>query len=395
SITDLETLRDLIVKNPGSAPDIIRFQALVALGDGYDKKGEQQKALETWRNVVELAPNTPWAEQAEKKLKSSAVRREDSKDRQKKLLNRLGATSPVIKELSGKLEKDPDNPRVLYDLAMAIGVEAEKGYDARIYEDTTFRTNIAIEMVNLLDRASKLAPDDQNIRLACGMTSVTMPFFVNRLDKGMDDLKKVIDSSAPDSLKAEAHYWLGYAYSKKATTEWIEVISKYPDSREAAMSFEEMTPQVRHFDRASHSGPVVAIDFILGFRDELAPQTAVWIVDGRGKFIRTLYVSGFSGFIREKQVNLPEWAKSSGYSDADAVTGASIDTGHHLYVWDLTDSSGKKVGSGTYTVQVEACYWPSMNYQATSIPVTIGKKEYSRTVEEGNIIPYLGVVYYP
>ncbi|MCE5250100.1 hypothetical protein LLG96_07750, partial [bacterium] len=52
SITDLETLRDMIVKNPGSAPDIIRFSALVALGDGYDKKGEQQKALETWRNVV-------------------------------------------------------------------------------------------------------------------------------------------------------------------------------------------------------------------------------------------------------------------------------------------------------------------------------------------------------
>lgn len=391
SIVDLETLEEIAGKAPGQVPDALRFPALDALGDGYQKQGKQEKAEEAWKRIVTLAPNTPWAEQAGKKLKNA----ETPSVFQSKALDKLAETVPAIRELKAKLDKDPNNPRLLCDLAKAVGTEAEKGYDRRIHDDTNFRTNLAVDVVNLLSRASKAAPEDQSIRLASGRMSVMMPFFVNRLAQGMSDLETVARSNAPDSLKAEALFWLGYAYQKKATTQWIQVIKQYPNSPAASISFEQMIPPMKHFDRSRHTGPVVVVDFLLGFRDELEPQTAVWVDDGTGAFVRTLYVSGFSGNAREKQVNLPEWAQASKFSDADAVTGASINIGHHLYAWDLTDASGKKVAPGTYTVHVEVCYWPSMEYQETSAKVVIGKKEYSGKVEEGKFIPYLGVEYYP
>jgi hypothetical protein len=121
----------------------------------------------------------------------------------------------------------------------------------------------------------------------------------------------------------------------------------------------------------------------------------VWIEKKSGKFIKTIYVSGFSGYAKEKQVNLPMWTNSSKFADVDGVTSASIDLGHHIYVWDLKDTSGKKVKSGEYIVKVETAYWPSMQYQRVEAPIRIGKKERRVVVEEGNLIPYLEVKYIP
>lgn len=111
---------------------------------------------------------------------------------------------------------------------------------------------------------------------------------------------------------------------------------------------------------AEHSGNATVIDFILGFGDELAPQTAVWIEDAQGTYVKTVYVSGFSGYVKEVQVTLPKWAKSSEFQGVDAVTSVSIDCGGHQYVWDMTDWSGKPVKPGSYTVCIEISFRPSM-----------------------------------
>ena len=134
---------------------------------------------------------------------------------------------------------------------------------------------------------------------------------------------------------------------------------------------------------------------MLGFRDELAPQTAVWIEDEEGNFVKTVYVSGFSGYAREKQINLGTWSKSSEFIDTDGVTGASIDLGHHLYVWDMKDFSGKKVKQGEYKINVETFYWPSMKYQIVSAKLRLGKEESSKIMKEGDFIPYLEIKYIP
>ena len=113
------------------------------------------------------------------------------------------------------------------------------------------------------------------------------------------------------------------------------------------------------------------------------------------EFVKTVYVSGFSGFAKEQQINLPVWSSTSGFVDVDGVTGASIDLGHHIYVWDLKNHLGEQVEPGDYVVKVETSYWPSMKYQMVEAPVTIGGQESKIEVEEGNFIPYLGVKYIP
>ena len=79
----------------------------------------------------------------------------------------------------------------------------------------------------------------------------------------------------------------------------------------------------------------------------------------------------------------------------DAVTRASINLGHHIYVWDLNDASGNRVKPGEYIIKVEVAYWPSMEYQLVSAALKLGKNQERAVTEEGNLIPYLEVKYYP
>jgi hypothetical protein len=161
------------------------------------------------------------------------------------------------------------------------------------------------------------------------------------------------------------------------------------------MVYRDTRPKINTFDPSEHEKPVVAIDFLLGFRDELPPQTAVWIEDGDGTCIKTIYVSGFSGFAKDKQINLPVWSAVSMFKDIDAVTSASIDVGRHIYTWDLKDSRGRDVKEGAYTVKVEVSHWPSMKYQLAETVIEVGKKKSHAAIEEGDFIPRLEVTYLP
>jgi hypothetical protein len=45
-------------------------------------------------------------------------------------------------------------------------------------------------------------------------------------------------------------------------------------------------------------------------------------------------------------------------------------------------------------VKIEVAYWPSMEYQMVSVPLTIGSDSKKSVKEEGNLIPYAEVKYY-
>jgi len=299
------------------------------------------------------------------------------------------------KVLKEAIKIDRSNVEAYKWLALSLRELTAKGYDEKIYENTRYRRNLVKEGYRALDKAIKLAPEDGDLRLMRGIAGVKVPFFARRLNQAMDDLNWVLKSDVPDSTKAEALYWLGKAYEKKAMSYWIKVVRKDPNSEASKEIFDRMRPAVKRFDLSQYQPPFLAIDFILGFQDELAPQTAVWIEDREGNFVKTIYVSGFSGHIKEKEVRLREWANSSKFVDVDAVTGASINLGQHVYVWDLMDSSGRKVESGEYLVKVEVRYWPSMQYQLVSAAVNLGEKADKTVVEEGNFVPYLEVTYFP
>ena len=422
-IKDLEFLIEMHRQSPNKVSKDILLSAYDLLGQGYQKKKEHQKARLAWEKVIELSPGTNSAEKAEKNIKRL------SEVKQPKSIQKKKPDPVAITRLKQEVEKAPDNSKLLLKLGKAyfdiknfeesekvlkkaisldssnveaykwlvltVAELAGKGYDERIHEDTDLRTNLAFELTRLLDKAVAIAPEDAEMRLLRGISGVQMPFFVGKLDQATEDLNMIINSNAPDSIKSEALFWLGAAYQKRAMTHWIKVVSKYADTQASKMVFAAMKPSVKRLHLSDYQTPFLAIDFVLGFRDELPPQTAVWIEDKAGKFVKTIYVSGFSGYAKEQQVNLPEWSESSKFADADAVTGASIDLGHYIYVWDLNDSSGDKVKSGEYRINVEVAYWPSMEYQLVSATIDIGKTDQQVVAEEGNLIPYLEVKYYP
>lgn len=424
AIDDLEFVTALYEKGPAKVPKEQFVNAYNLLSTGYEKRGDFDRARSAWERIIELAPGSEMAKEAENKINELAKKKAKQQERREKQFE-----SASVRELQAKIQKDPQNLdlhiklglthleegnyegaeqalmeaiRIAPDnvvgykyLAVALTEKVSVGYDDRIYEDTDFRTNLAFEVAQTLDQAVSLAPKDAELRLWRGIMGVQMPFFVQKLDQGIEDLNLVIESDAPDSIRAEALYWLGAAYRKKSNTTWIEVVSKYADSQAAQFVFNRMNPGLKRFDPEEHQPPFVAIEFVLGFQDELAPQTAVWIEDAGGNFVKTLYVSGFAGYVKERQITLPIWSNSSDFVDVDGVTGASIDVGHHIYVWNLEDHTGKRVQSGQYVAKVEVSHWPSMQYQLAEATIELGKKEQRAVIEEGNFIPYLEVAYYP
>lgn len=395
------------------------------LGLGYRKKGKFDQAETVWKKVIEIAPGTEYAAKAEKKIKDLSFF-EKIQSQIKKL---KPEESIEIKRLKERIALKPDSPDLLLKLGKAyfkigslrdaadilkkvttidpshleahkllvfsLHKLANKEYDENIYYNTDFRTNLSFELIRALDNAVAHAPEDIELRLTRGIAGVQMPFFVDKLEQSINDLIWVGKSDADDATKAEALYWLGATYQKKSMTSWIEVVSNYSNTDAASLVFDDLNPEVKHIDCKEYQKPILCIDFILGFKDELAPQTAVWIENNDGNFVKTIYVSGFSGYVKDEQIQLGDWADASEFIDVDGVTGASIDLGHHIHIWDLTNYSGEKVRPGKYKVKVETHYWPSYEYQLVTAAVELGESEERKVIEEGNLIPYLEITYYP
>ena len=80
----------------------------------------------------------------------------------------------------------------------------------------------------------------------------------------------------------------------------------------------------------------------------------VWVEDQNGNFIKTLLVNA-----QARRRNLSNWAsatKASGsiFNSVDAITGATNNShGTRTCTWDGTDSKGKLVADGNYTIHME------------------------------------------
>jgi tetratricopeptide (TPR) repeat protein len=424
-IRDLQYVVAARETDPERVPDDIFVEGLSMLGRTLRAQGETELATRAYEKLIEAAPGTEAAEAAAKAIEQMAVQ---EAERSRDILETVPST-PEIEEIRARIEADPENAGLLIELGRAymdegyldaaevvtkdaiemdpskpdayvalvavLGAKAELGYNEKIYENTDYMTNLAFEIMRMTDKAVELDPDNVEMRLMRGIIGVEMPFFVGRLDDAIEDLESIARSDAPDELKSRALYWLGRANLKKTMTYWIRIVTDYPDLETAQLVYDQMNPGVKRIDISSIQRPAVIIDFVLGYKDELAPQTVVWVETPKEEFVKTVYVSGFSGFAKEQQVNLPVWSSASDFIDVDGVTSASIDLGHHIYVWDLRDHLGKQVEPGDYVVKVETCYWPSMKYQMAEVGIKIGKEETKGVTEEGNLIPYLEVRYMP
>ncbi|MDZ7860751.1 MAG: DUF2271 domain-containing protein [Candidatus Krumholzibacteriota bacterium] len=413
-IEDLQRTCEIIRRSPDKLSIEDKILTWNLLGEGYKKKGDLDKAAAAWEKIIKNAPESSEAESAEariKKLKISLKNRTEPKKTKTKqplfetdyssdkLLKkgeetyRLKDYDRARKIFEKAVEKNPQNAESYMWLGLAISRQAEKGYDERISSDTDLRTALVFESMENFDKAVELAPDDAKLRFIRGSMGIQFPFFANKLEQGIKDLSIVLESDVSDSLKSEAKFLLGTAYQKKGMSYWIDLAVRHPESAAALAVYNSLRPGIKRTDPSKLEKPCMIIDFVLGFRDELAPQTAVWIEDEKGNYVNTVYVSGFSGNVKSTQIVLPSWAESSDFNNIDAVTAASIDIGHHIYTWDLVDFEGNPVSRGYYTVKVEVSHWPSMKYQLAETGINIGGESGRSLSEEGNFIPYLEVRY--
>ncbi len=425
-ISDLKQVIALHEKTPASVPNEMLIPAYSMLAGGYEAAENPVDARATYEKLVKIAPGTDAAKAAETRLAAMAPAGPKAKPA---WLAPKPGDSEAIAGLKSRIEKEPMSAVPLLQLArdlvaaqrfeearevlhahneldpsnsdayrllfQAVGAMANTGYNARTAEDTRFRTNLAFEAMSAADKIVELDPSDAGARLTRGITGISMPFFVGKFDQGLVDLEYVLKNTKSPADSAQAMLYLGAARQRQAMRFWLDVATKFPDTDEARLAMAGMRPVEPNFDLSKAVKPVVTIDFVSGFRDELAPQIAIWIEDASEKHVKTVYVSGFAGNVKGRQVTLPVWAATSEFAGADAVTGASIDVGHYVYAWDCKGLDGKPVKPGKYVAKVEVCHWPSFKYQLAEAAITVGKSENSVRVEEGVYIPSLVVTYYP
>lgn len=384
------------------------IMACTMLIKGYEKKGQTNDANWARQLIVQIAPNSPPGQEAKtyfeennvdvKSIQPPADMQSSQspdvpsvKQKAQELIekNQSAQATPLLKSLVNSGQADEET----FGLLMQSLEILSHGYDESIHENTDQRTNMAFEVVDILDKAVQSFPENLNWRLARGTVSVMMPYFINRIDAGMEDLQLVIDQADNDSLKAEAIFWLGMAYQKKGQSQWYTLATDFPNLPAFKRVLDQTRPNIHRVNTEKLDKPVVTVELTHGFQDQLAPQTAVWVEDVAGKYIKTLYVSGFSGYVKEKQVVLPRWAKSSKFEEVESVTGASIDVGDYTYTWDCKDLAGNRVENGTYTVKVEVFHWPSYKHQLVAVPIEMAKENKTVAVEEGDFLPFVCVKY--
>jgi tetratricopeptide (TPR) repeat protein len=424
AINDLEYVVAALDTSVDPAAKERFISALSDLAGGYRKHWEFDKAKAIYARIIDLAPDTKDALYAHT-LIEDIIRFQNwlyERDRQKV------PDSPEIIELRAFVDKhqrdvekmfalgnayleankdeeaarifekavaaDPGNIKAYKMLAFALKRIYDRGYDPWVSMDHNYLVDAVYKILSVLDKAISIAPDDMELRLMRGQDGITVFFFPGRHAQAIEDLQMIIDSNASDAIKSAARYELGRAHEKEAMISWLKMMSEAPDTPVVDSIREAMHAAVPQVDLSKYARPVVIIDFIMGFRDERAPQTAVWVETKEGTFVKSIYVSGFTGYARAKNI-LPQWRASSDFFDVDAVTGASIDMGHHVFAWDLKNALGEKVKSGEYKIKIEVTFWPSMQYQCVEALITAGKKEDLIVVKEGNLIPYLKVHYLP
>lgn len=405
-IRHLETARTLAERNPERHPAAGQAVLYRFLGQGYKAAGRAAEARAAWEKTLSLEREGENATAARKGLESLAsapaavpakpVPAETGDAASMKAKGKAAIEAGKWTEAADWLRRavrgDTTDAESVRLLARALAEEAGFGYDERVHADQDWRTNLAFEMARELETAHRRFPGNPDISMLYAVTCVQMPFFVGKIDEGLGILKGLSDNpNLPDSIRTEAAYQLGFGYRKKGRGVWAGLVKNHPDAVSARGVYDEYGLRERR--AGAGSGERVDVSFHLGFQDELEPQTAVWVEDASGRHVRTLYVSGFSGYAKEKQVDLPEFAERTKFEDTDGVTGASIDWGKHSYSWDLLDRRGKRVPSGRYTVRIEVSWWPSMRYETSAADIQVGGRPAEASAPKEPLIPLYHVRY--
>ncbi|MCF7918431.1 MAG: DUF2271 domain-containing protein [Candidatus Cloacimonetes bacterium] len=364
------------------------------LGIGQQKAGNMEKAKEALKFVVTYGRDTQFYEQAKAIYDELSVEKEtqnnNSYEQGMKSME-AGDLRTALEYFRQAAKQNPDNLEMHLMLARTLGTIANQGYDETIQDDVTDRAGIANEVFEVLSHCVELAPGDEQILFLRGSVAIYLPFFVNSLETGIADMTYLSENGSSDEMKGKAEKLLKEAIKKRDVNKLAE--AGYLAETEAER--EELLPQFIESESPVHQmqpeGDYMKIEMRLGYRDQIAPQTAVWIEDINGNYIKTLYISSFAAFVKEKQEHLSQWADKSKFEGISAVTSASIDCGKHIFYWDFTDTAGRKINSEEFVVCAEICHWPHVQYRKLELPVDTVKENDFKLASRDFLIPELTV----
>jgi Predicted periplasmic protein len=113
--------------------------------------------------------------------------------------------------------------------------------------------------------------------------------------------------------------------------------------------------------RAAENG---RIEITVSYERQAGPgsnQYAIWFENAQGQLVKTLFVTNYTaqGGYEIRPDCTPMWVgkanpASLSKEEVDAFSGATPQTGDHIYTWDLTDDKGNPVTAGEYTFYFEA-----------------------------------------
>lgn len=90
-------------------------------------------------------------------------------------------------------------------------------------------------------------------------------------------------------------------------------------------------------------------------------QCAIWAEDENGNYVKTIYVSKFTGNggFKKRPDCLTLWRNKAEIKDSvpteiDAVTQPTPKNGENLFYWDLTDANNSPVPKGVYYLKIES-----------------------------------------
>jgi len=385
-ISDLE-----LIKTKYGANEKLFMVSSYYLGMGYIKNKEESKAKAAFKHVVMYGKKTGYYEDAKVQYDKISIEDEeaDNANFYQDAMNYLkdGKLYEAADNFRLASKQDPDNLELHLIFARTLGQLAEQGYDESISEDVTARAGLAHEVHEVLSHCVELAPGDDEILFMRGSVAIYLPFFVNSLDTGINDLEFLSKSGKTDEMKGQASHLLKYAKDMQQVYQLAEVgyEAETKDEQQKLLPkfVKTNSPIAQTIPEKDH----LKIEMTLGYRDQIAPQTAVWIEDLQGNYLNTLYISGFASHVKEHQMHLPSWAESSKFRNIEPVTGASIDCGDHIFYWDYKDFEGNAVEAKAFVVHYEICHWPHVQYQNYSLNINLDKSKKYEAESGDYLIP--------
>ena len=360
---------------------------------GYEKRKELEKAANCFREIVLYKKKSEYYENSKNHLKEIEQKTlKDDVDEK---------TSYYQKAKEAMSSKDFNKARKMFrkaDIARSqnlefylmyckcIGELANKGYDAaEIQKDVQARARLAQEAKDVLNKCVELAPNSIDVRMIRAKTFVNLPFFVETLDTGIEDLKWILENTDENGIKQQAKGL--FEYAKKRKNE-LYLTDQFVNTKDDKIRDDIIKKNIdgntkNHIEESNRE---LVIEVKLGFKDYIPPQFTIWIEDTEGNYVKTIYVSDFSAKVKDKQVHLIKWAKSSEFRNIELVSGASIDAGRHIFNWDLKNADGQDVKQDEYFINMEICHWPHVKYDYIEIPVDISPKSFEMERKYGDLI---------